>query len=110
VSAAGWEAAKRLGVQTVKCESCAALMPVQLPERRDRPTPEGREPIRDAYWRVETRLRAWELTSLPSRSHICCSQECARKLAAKMEREHRYAIPRKRFSIHGPYTPSVESS
>jgi hypothetical protein len=83
-------------------------MLVVLPQRHDRPTQEGRAPIRDAYWRVEERLRAWELMSLPSRSYICCSQGCARKIAAKIEREHRYAVPRKRFSIHGPVT-CVES-
>jgi len=107
VSAAGWEAAKRLGVQTIECENCAGPMLVVLPQRHDRPIQEGRAPIRDAYWRVEERERRW-ISGAPSRSWVCCSQGCARKIAAKMEREHRYAVPRKRFSIHGPVT-CVES-
>ena len=108
MSAAGWEAAKRLGVQTIECENCAGPMLVVLPQRHDRPIQEGRAPIRDAYWRVEERERRW-ISGAPSRSWVCCSQGCARKIAAKMEREHRYAVPRKRFSIHGPVEAYVES-
>ena len=104
MSAAGWEAAKRLGVQTIECENCAGPMLVVLPQRHDRPVPEGRDTIRSAYWRVEERARWWKLPCLPSTAWVCCSRDCARSLAAKLERDHRYALPRLRFSVHGPVT------
>jgi hypothetical protein len=109
VTASRWEAVGRLGAPTIKCEHCAATMLAALPQRRDHPVPQGRAPIRSAYWRVEERLRSWSVSALPARAWVCCSEGCAQELAAKRDRNYGRRTPRIRHSIHGPVEAYVES-